>query len=609
MNDSRGSSISSTMKNDYDELMKFVNIVPENILGPDRSNAQQQKFRRCSTENSSVENWLNDVERIDRSSKRSNNNIHLAGDAMLAHDRNMNCESRHTDVVFTLHRKNKLRGDDSTSSNGRRTAQSYQHTRSNNGDTSSKCLELSLDKWCLDMKSMVMENFSTWRMSLLEQQKTEHEQTKKRFRSENEKYLDEIDTLKDQVLLLREDIAEKDRTIEGLQTVVNKQSELLSKSKIMFKWKNEMEAAQREQMCMKMAELYHNRKLIGKYWANWHCLIENKWRERVEKACQLRAQEICHQLEEKYQHQMEEMQKGLEESRLQIEAMQDEKQQYEENMRQAFLRGLSALNQEAHTIFHTPRSQQPSVASSSIQNINYASVNSANNANSSQNSSSVSASNLLHTRSVDNTPSLGIEPFNNSFGLMEAVGSLVDMTPTLAVTSSSSGLTHFTHQSTAANHQQQQQTGPQYFSSNGVAVSNQKYQMHNSIFNHPSTSPPSSAPIMTTSSRSVKQPQHQQQSVAPPPYQPAIPGPPHVATATPRTLENGGVPNVNKVTSNSTSNVTSAVGGSIARRSRRTAIVERHSQSQLNPSSNQSNGMKSQFAPNLPAVKVKQAFR
>ena len=107
-------------------------------------------------ENSSVENWLNDVERIDRSSKRSNNNIHLAGDAMLAHDRNMNCESRHTDVVFTLHRKNKLRGDDSTSSNGRRTAQSYQHTRSNNGDTSSKCLELSLDKWCLDMKSMVM---------------------------------------------------------------------------------------------------------------------------------------------------------------------------------------------------------------------------------------------------------------------------------------------------------------------------------------------------------------------------------------------------------------------------------------------------------------------
>ena len=64
-----------------------------------------------------------------------------------------------------------------------------------------------------------------------------------------------------------------------------------------------------QQMCMKMAELYHNRKLIGKYWANWHCLIENKWRERVEKACQLRAQEICHQLEEKYQHQMEEVRK------------------------------------------------------------------------------------------------------------------------------------------------------------------------------------------------------------------------------------------------------------------------------------------------------------
>ena len=66
------------------------------------------------------------------------------------------------------------------------------------------------------------------------------------------------------------------------------------------------------------------------------------------------------------------LEKGLQESRMEIEAMQNEKLQYEENMRQAFLRGLSALNQEAHTIFQTPRSTQVTMVPTSVPSLSYA---------------------------------------------------------------------------------------------------------------------------------------------------------------------------------------------------------------------------------------------
>ncbi|XP_075262910.1 centrosomal protein POC5-like isoform X2 [Convolutriloba macropyga] len=628
LNDSRGSSVSSTMKNDYDELMRFVNIVPKKILSPDRQ-SEQRTTKKCKAtalngsenvdfkENCSVENWLNDAERIDRTDKQSDN-IHLAGDAVLMQDRIGICDSRNTEVI-----NGKAKRADSFSSNGRRTAQSHQHLRTAN-ETSVTCLELSLDKWCLDLKSMVMDNFSTWRMSVLEQQKAEHEQAKHRFRVENDKYLDEIDNLKEQLLSMRTELSEKEKTIEGLQTVVNKQSELISKSKLMFKWKNEMENAQREQLCLKMADVYRNRKLLARAWANWHCLIENKWKERVEKACQLRAQEVCHKLEEKYQHQLEEMEKGLNDSRLQIESMQEEKLQYEENMRQAFLRGLSALNQEAHTIFHTPRSQQTSVSSSSalVQNVNSASylqkqtdLYSGPSGCNSQRMGADDSDNVQPTaqlqmpRSVNQTPFLGwqksrsslnLDSFRpvSSFGMSEAVGSLIDVTPALTV-----------DPTTASGIHRQQQSNQQYFN-------NQTHQVYPNS-NQAGISPPTSAPVVVSARTAVSFNQQQLSST----YQPAIPGPSALSGITPRNIDtslnnNSNVGNAKVAitssaalaTSASTSNLSSAVGGSIGRKVKRTAIVERHS-TNPNVTAPTNNVAKSTVAPSLPAVKVKQSFR
>lgn len=47
--------------------------------------------------------------------------------------------------------------------------------------------------------------------------------------------------------------------------------------------------------------------LMKKVWAAWHSVIEVKWRERVERACQARAEEVCLRLSADYERKIEEV--------------------------------------------------------------------------------------------------------------------------------------------------------------------------------------------------------------------------------------------------------------------------------------------------------------
>ena len=67
-----------------------------------------------------------------------------------------------------------------------------------------------------------------------------------RFKEEKDKYLNQIDSLQNELEILKTQNIEKDRTIEGLQTVIQKQSDLMKKSEIMVKWRNEYHDARRE---------------------------------------------------------------------------------------------------------------------------------------------------------------------------------------------------------------------------------------------------------------------------------------------------------------------------------------------------------------------------
>lgn len=55
---------------------------------------------------------------------------------------------------------------------------------------------------------------------------------------------------------------------------------------------------------VRMAEQHYHLQLQRKVWAGWHSLIQNRWRERVEKACCARAEDVCVQLSAEYEAKM-----------------------------------------------------------------------------------------------------------------------------------------------------------------------------------------------------------------------------------------------------------------------------------------------------------------
>lgn len=56
-----------------------------------------------------------------------------------------------------------------------------------------------------------------------------------------------------------------------------------------------------------LADRHYKQMLMKKVWVAWHSVIEVKWRERVERACQARAEEVCLRLSADYERKIEEV--------------------------------------------------------------------------------------------------------------------------------------------------------------------------------------------------------------------------------------------------------------------------------------------------------------
>ncbi|NXJ01700.1 POC5 protein, partial [Psophia crepitans] len=101
----------------------------------------------------------------------------------------------------------------------------------------------------------------------------------------------------------------------------------------------------------RIADRQFRTALMKKVWTAWRSLSEEKWKEKVAKACQLRAEDVCVQLTNDYEAKIAELTAALEQTKAEILRLQSEREQYEDTMKKAFMRGVCALNLEAMTMF------------------------------------------------------------------------------------------------------------------------------------------------------------------------------------------------------------------------------------------------------------------
>ncbi|KAM4875975.1 centrosomal protein POC5 isoform 2-T2 [Thomomys bottae] len=212
-------------------------------------------------------------------------------------------------------------------------------------------MENVLDLWSSNLKTNIISELSKWRLNFMDWHRME-------MKKEREKHAAYIKQLSSQISELKElqkafeiSIGRKDEVISSLSQALGKQKERLELMRTFFHWRISHVKCRQDVYEGKLADQYFQRTLLKKVWKGWHSVIQRKWKEVVERACQARAEEVCVQLSNDYENRIAMLSGALENSKAEIQRLQQEKEHFEDSMKKAFMRGVCALNLEAMTMF------------------------------------------------------------------------------------------------------------------------------------------------------------------------------------------------------------------------------------------------------------------
>uniref|UniRef100_A0ABM0GQ62 Centrosomal protein POC5 n=1 Tax=Saccoglossus kowalevskii TaxID=10224 RepID=A0ABM0GQ62_SACKO len=152
-------------------------------------------------------------------------------------------------------------------------------------------MEAQLDNWCLDLKRDVLAEFAQAKIGLVERHRNQLRGEKERHAKEIHGMHNEIESLKELLHTYEQSIERKNQVISNLTHAMQKQRERFEMLKKFHSWKLRHCDDRREAFASCLARKHHHHQIMSKVWSAWHSIIEAKWRQRVEKACQSKAQE------------------------------------------------------------------------------------------------------------------------------------------------------------------------------------------------------------------------------------------------------------------------------------------------------------------------------
>ncbi|KAL9985881.1 hypothetical protein ACROYT_G008332 [Oculina patagonica] len=163
--------------------------------------------------------------------------------------------------------------------------------------------------------------------------------------------MNEMESQKELLLTYEQTLSHKDSIVANITNAIQKQKERSELMKAFTLWKIRHCDEKREGFSSKLARRHYKNTVKSRAWSAWRSVIESKWKQRVEKACQAKAQDVCVKLTEDYESRLQTATRELEMARTEIAHLHAERERYEETMKKAFMRGVCALNLEAMTMF------------------------------------------------------------------------------------------------------------------------------------------------------------------------------------------------------------------------------------------------------------------
>ncbi|XP_008947118.1 PREDICTED: centrosomal protein POC5, partial [Merops nubicus] len=212
-------------------------------------------------------------------------------------------------------------------------------------------IENILDLWSGNLKTNVLTELRKWKLSLIEHHELQMRQEKEKHTAHVRQLSNEIENMKELLRTCEISIGRKDEVITNLTQALERQKERVELMRRFTLWRVQHVKAKQEEHAKRIADRQFRTVVMRKVWAAWRSVSEEKWKEKVAKACQLRAEDVCVQLTNDYEAKIAELTAAVEQAKAEILRLRGEREQYEDTMKKAFMRGVCALNLEAMTMF------------------------------------------------------------------------------------------------------------------------------------------------------------------------------------------------------------------------------------------------------------------
>ncbi|NXQ27912.1 POC5 protein, partial [Alaudala cheleensis] len=204
----------------------------------------------------------------------------------------------------------------------------------------------------LTFQTNILTELKNWKLNLIQHHKLQMRQEKEKQAAHVKQLQNEVENLKELLRTFEISISRKDEVaITNLTKALEKQKERVELMRRFTLWRIQHVKAKQEEYAVRMADKHFQTVLMKKVWAAWRSVTEEKWKDKVTRACQLRAEDVCVQLTNDYEAKIAELTATLEQTKAEILRLHHERDQYEDTMKKAFMRGVCALNLEAMSMF------------------------------------------------------------------------------------------------------------------------------------------------------------------------------------------------------------------------------------------------------------------
>ncbi|XP_032435444.1 centrosomal protein POC5 isoform X1 [Xiphophorus hellerii] len=336
----RGSSVSSELQDEYEELFRYAVITPKHDLLTVGQGQSSQRTDEPSGQH------LQEPEADERLSIRS---IRLS-QAFSQAERTAGPSSSKTSV-----RSNAPSEDFQAASKSSDNQESHDcaFTEMFISDENLSKMENILDTWSHNLKSNVLTELQKWKYAFMERHRMEMKKEGEKHAVQMAGLKSELDTLKGLLRTYETSNQRKDEVIRNLSQVLERQKEKQEKMKTFTHWRLQHAEAKEEAHAVQVARQHYSLQLKRKVWQGWHGLVQKRWKTKVERACRSRAEEVCSHLSAEYEAKLAEQSEALDKSEAEIQRLHFERERYEESMKKAFMRGVCALNMEALNMFQS----------------------------------------------------------------------------------------------------------------------------------------------------------------------------------------------------------------------------------------------------------------